>query len=153
MNLRGLAVVCLAVLAFALVVSACGGKSAAEKAREATANAASAGSCDASALSGDTGLPANFPEPDGVTYKKTKSAGPSVIVDATYDGDIDSGYSAYEKAVADANYKVLRKEKEEDDAEIAYQGDGKTGQIALRAACGEDDKIAVNITNRPGSGS
>jgi hypothetical protein len=152
MSPRGLAVVCLAVLAFTLTVAACGGKSEAEKQREGKANGASAAACDAPALSGSTGLPANFPEPDGVTYKKTKSAGPSVIVDATYDGDIDAGYDAYEKAVADANYKVLRKEKEEDDAEIEYSGDGKTGQIALRAACGEDNKIAVNITNRPGSG-
>ena len=140
---------CFAMLAFTFTVSACGGKSDAEKAREAAANAASAGVCDATALSGDTGLPAKFPEPDGVTYKKTKSAGPSVIVDATYDGDIDAGYSAYEKAVGDAGYKVLRKEKEEDDAEIEYQGGGKTGQIALRNSCGESDKIAVNITNRP----
>ena len=51
--------------------------------------------------------------------------------------------------VCDAGYKVLRKEKEEDDAEIEYQGGGKTGQIALRNSCGESDKIAVNITNRP----
>jgi hypothetical protein len=149
MNPRGLAVVCLAVLVFTLTVSACGGKSAAEKARESKANAASAAVCDAAALSGSTGLPANFPEPAGVTYKKKTAAGPSVLVDATYDGDVAAGYSAYEKAVGDAGYKVLRKEKEEDDAEIEYQGGGKTGQIALRNACGESDKIAVNITNRP----
>ena len=144
---RGLAVVCLAALA--LTLSACGGKSEAEKERENNANAASAAVCDASALSGDTGLPANFPDPDGVTYKTTKKAGPSTIVDATYDGDIDSGYDAYEQAVDGAGYNVLFKEKEEDDAEISYEGEGTTGQIALRAACGEDDKIVVHITNRP----
>src|SRR5262245_35863213 len=144
---RALAVVCLAALA--LTLSACGGKSEAEKEREGNLNAASGAVCDASALSGDTGLPANVPEPDGVTYKTTKKAGPSTIVDATYDGDIDSGYDAYEEAVDDAGYNVLFKEKEEDDAEISYEGEGTTGQIALRAVCGEDDKLVVHITNRP----
>src|SRR5262245_18631387 len=127
MNPRGLAAVCFAMLAFTLVLSACGGKSEAEKQREGKLDAASAEICDASTLSGATGLPANFPEPEGVTYKKKTSAGPSLVVDATYDGDIDAGYDAYEKAVADANYKVLFKEKEEDDAEISYSGEGTTG--------------------------
>ena len=147
MNARGLAVVCVAVLA--LSASGCGGKSEAEKEREGNLNAASAAVCDASALSGQTGLPANFPEPEGVTYKETKTAGPSTIVDATYDGDVDEGYDAYEEAVDEAGYDVLFKEKEEDDAEISYDGEGTTGQIALRNACDESDKIVVHITNRP----
>jgi hypothetical protein len=147
MRARGLAVVCLAALAFTL--SACGGKSEAEKERESNVNAATAAVCGASALSGATGLPAGFPEPDGVTYKKKTSAGPSLVVDATYDGDIDSGYDAYETAVGDAGYKVLFKEKEDNDAEISYEGGGTTGQIALRNACDESDKIVVHITNRP----
>ena len=37
----------------------------------------------------------------------------------------------------------------DDDAEISYQGGSTTGQIALRAVCGEDDKLVVHITNRP----
>ena len=96
-----------------------------------------------------TKLPANFPKPDGVTYRVTKTTGPSEVVDGTYDGSLDDAYDAYEQAVEDAGYNVLFKEKEEKDAEISYEGEGTTGQIALRAVCGEDDKLVVHITNRP----
>jgi len=65
------------------------------------------------------------------------------------DGSLDDAYDAYEQAVEDAGYDVLFKEKEEEDAEISYKGEGTTGQIALRAVCGEDDKLVVHITNRP----
>ena len=145
MNARRPALICLAALALA----ACGGKSEAEKERERSVPTVSASACDGAALTGDTGLPGHFPEPDGVTYKTTKKAGPSTIVDATYDGDIDSAYDAYEKAVGDSAYDVLFKEKEEDDAEISYEGEGTTGQIALRNVCGDSDKVVVHITSRP----
>jgi ABC-type oligopeptide transport system substrate-binding subunit len=138
--------VALALLS-ALALSACGGESEAEKERE-KGKSAFAATCEGSALSGDVGLPSGFPKPDGVTYLKTSKAGPSNVVDGTYDGDLDAAYDAYEKAVGDAGYNVLFKEKEEDDAEISYEGGGKTGQIALRDAC-ENDKLAVHITNRP----
>ena len=87
-------------------------------------------------------------EQDGVTYLVTSKAGPSNVVDGTYDGDLDAAYDAYEQAVGDAGYNVLFKEKEEDDAEISYEGGGRTGQIALRDAC-DNGKLAVHITNRP----
>lgn len=130
-----------------LVLSACGGESEAEKEREKGKSAFTA-TCEGSALSGDAGLPSGFPKPDGVTYLKTSKAGPSNVVDGTYDGDLDAAYDAYETAVDDAGYTVLFKEKEEDDAEISYKGAGHTGQIALRDAC-DNGKLAVHITNRP----
>src|SRR5262245_3667284 len=130
-----------------LMLAACGGESEAEKEREKGKSAFTA-TCEGSALSGDVGLPSGFPKPDGVTYLKTSKAGPSNVVDGTYDGDLDGAYEAYEKAVDNAGYTVLFKEKEEDDAEISYEGAGKTGQIALRDAC-DEDKLAVHITNRP----
>jgi hypothetical protein len=80
---------------------------------------------------------------------KQSTAGPTEIVDGTFAGDIDEGYSAYQTAVKDAGYDILFNEKEEDDAEISYKGDGTTGQIALRAECGSENKIIVHITNRP----
>jgi hypothetical protein len=143
---RTMRLVALALLSI-LALSACGGESEAEKERE-KGKSAFAATCEGSALSGDVGLPSGFPKPDGVTYLKTSKAGPSNVVDGTYDGDLDDAYDAYEKAVGDAGYNVLFKEKEEDDAEISYEGGGKTGQIALRDAC-ENDKLAVHITNRP----
>jgi hypothetical protein len=145
MNARRLALIGLAALA----LSACGGKSEAEKEREQKAPAVSPAVCDASELAGYTGLPEHFPEPDGVTYKKTKKAGPTRIVAATYDGDLDSAYAAYGEVVVDSGYNVLFKEKEEDDAEISYEGEGTTGQIALRNVCDDPDKVVVRITSRP----
>jgi hypothetical protein len=145
MNVLRLPLVCLGVLA----LSACGGKSEAEKEREHAAGAASATVCDAPKLRRATGLPAGFPQPKGVTYKAAKAAGPSRVVDATYDGDVDAAFDAYEKAVDAAGYDVLFKEKEEDDAEISYAGGGRTGQIALRDVCDDGDTIVVHITSRP----
>jgi ABC-type oligopeptide transport system substrate-binding subunit len=145
MNRRTMQLLALALLAvFAL--AACG-KSEAEKEAEKGKSAFEA-TCEGSALTDDVGLPSGFPKPDGVTYLKTSKAGPSNVVDGTYDGDLDAAYDAYEKAVGDAGYNVLFKEKEEDDAEISYEGGGHTGQIALRDSC-DDDKLAVHITNRP----
>ena len=132
-----------------LMLAACGGESEAEKEKEkAKSKSAFTATCEGSALSGDVGLPSGFPKPDGVTYLKTSQAGPSNVVDGTYDGDLDAAYEAYEKAVDGAGYEVLFKEKEEDDAEISYKGAGHTGQIALRDAC-DEGKLAVHITNRP----
>jgi hypothetical protein len=141
-----LAVACAAALA------GCGGEKdgGEEKAKEAAA-AASAPVCDMTSTidASATKLPSDFPTPDGVTYRETKSAGPSQVVDATYAGSLDAAYDAYESAVNGAGYDVLFKEKEDKDAEISYKGGGTTGQIALRDVCGESDKLVVHITNRP----
>ena len=136
--------------ALVLALAGCGGEgdSAEEKAKEA-AEAASTPVCEKTTVVATTKLPSNFPKPDGVTYRVTKTTGPSEVVDGTYDGSLDDAYDAYEQAVEDAGYNVLFKEKEEKDAEISYEGEGTTGQIALRAVCGEDDKLVVHITNRP----
>ena len=47
-----------------------------------------------------------------------------------------------------AGYKVLFEELEDHDSEVSWQGEGRTGQVALRDECG-GDKIYVHITNRP----
>jgi hypothetical protein len=134
-------------LALVLAVAACGGEK--DKGGEAeTGDAEAAAICNGSPLSGATKLPAGFPKPDGVTYIESKMQGPTVVVEGTFDGGIDDGYDAYERAVAGAGYDVLFKEKEEHDAEISYEGGSRSGQIALRDECG-GDKILVHITNRP----
>lgn len=132
----------------ALALAGCGGKSDEEKAKEAAAET-SAPVCDMSTEVAGSKLPANFPKPDGVTYRQEATAGPSQVVDGTYAGSLDDAYNAYEQAFESGSYKVLFKEKEDKDAEISYEGGGTTGQVALRAVCGEDDKLVVHITNRP----
>jgi hypothetical protein len=132
-----------------LALAGCGGKSDEEKAKEAAAET-SAPVCDVTTTVDGSKLPAGFPKPDGVTYRAETTAGPSEVVDGTYAGDLDTAYDAYEQAFENGGtYKILFKEKEEDDAEISYEGEGTTGQVALRDVCGEDDKLVVHITNRP----
>ena len=138
----------LLVAVLAVFLAGCGGKSAEEKAKEQAAKA-SAPVCDMTQVLDTTKLPSGFPKPDAVTYHQQKTEGPSLTVDATYAGNLDDAYSAYEQAVSAANYNVTHKEKEEDDAEINYAGGATTGQIALRDVCGESDKLVVEITNRP----
>jgi hypothetical protein len=136
------------VVVLAVALAGCGGKSAEEKAKEQAAEA-SKPVCDMTQVLTTTKLPAGFPKPDAVTYHQQKTEGPSLTVDATYAGNLDDAYSAYEQAVSAASYTATHKEKEEDDAEINYEGGGTTGQIALRDVCGTEDKLVVHITNRP----
>jgi hypothetical protein len=132
----------------AVALAGCGGKSDEEKAKEAAAET-SAPVCGTTTEVDGSKLPSDFPKPDGVTYRQQSTAGPSQVVDGTYAGRLDDAYDAYETSLDGGGYKVLFKEKEEEDAEISYEGGGSTGQVALRAVCGEDDKLVVHITSRP----
>jgi hypothetical protein len=145
----------LLALVAGLGLAACGGKSTEEKEKEkekeAAAKAAGEGAvtCEGTALSGDTGLPASFPKPSGVTYVKSEQSGPTRVVNGYYQGDIDGGYEDYKSAFDSAGYDIPFDEKEEDDAEVSYKDpDGKTtGLVALKAGC-DNDRISVRITGR-----
>ena len=100
-------------------------------------------------MSGETGLPADFPQIDGVVWVKSSTAGPSKVVDGYTNHGLDDVYNGVVDGFNSAGYSILFKEKEDKDAEISYEGGGTTGQIALRDVCGEGDKLVVHITNRP----
>ena len=140
--------VLVVVVALGLGLAACGGddEDESEQAREAAAGEVT---CEGSALTGDTGLPADFPKPSGVTYVKSEQNGPTRVVNAYYEGDIESGYEAYKDAFENAGWDIPFDEKEEDDAEVSYSDDSSmtTGLVALRAEC-DDDRISVRITSR-----
>jgi hypothetical protein len=140
----------LCLLLFAGLLAGCGGKSAEEKAREA-ANKSGRGTvtCDGSAMSGSTGLPADFPAIDGVTYVKSATAGPSTVADGYATNGLDELFDELNTKFDTVGYTVLGKEKEEDDAEIEYRTkDGATeGQVALRSC--DEDKTSVHVTARP----
>jgi hypothetical protein len=141
----------LLALVAGLGLAACGGKSDEEKAKEAAAKAAGAGeiTCEGAALAGDTGLPASFPKPSGVTYVKSEQSGPTRVVNAYYQGDITGGYEAYKSAFDSAGYDIPFDEKEDKDGEVSYKDPaGKTtGLVALKAEC-DNDRISVRITSR-----
>ena len=131
------------------VLAGCGGKSEAEKEREAAESGRGTVTCEGSATSAAAGLPADFPQIEGVTFVKTSKSGPSRIVDGYVETGLDDLYDDLHSKVEDAGYTILFDEKEEDDAEISYRtkDEASEGQIALRSC--DEDKTSVHITNRP----
>jgi ABC-type phosphate transport system substrate-binding protein len=143
-------IVALVLLAFALGVAGCGeSKSAEEKAAEAAKNVgANEITCEGAALSADSGLASGFPKPDGITYVKTRQDGPTTVVNAYYNGDLDAAYNAYKDAFEPAGYNVPFNEKEDKDAEVSYEkSGGTTGLVALKAEC-DNGHTSVRITSR-----
>lgn len=142
-----------------LAVAGCGGKSEAEKEKEAAAAAAGSGrgtiTCEGSAMSKPTGLPAGFPQPDAVTYVSATKSGPTVIVDGYSTESLEGMYVEYKDRINEAGYKVEFSELEKDrgDSEVAYKTSGANsteGIVALRGgeSCANGN-VSVHITNRP----
>jgi hypothetical protein len=134
---------CAVLLVLALVAAGCGGGGE-DKESEGTKSA-----CKAAATNDKTSLPASFPEPGEVTYTSVRQDGPTEVVDGYWTAGIDEAYEEYKDQVEASGLTILFDEKEEHDAEISWKGDGRTGQIALRDDCTEDDTTRVHITNRP----
>jgi hypothetical protein len=125
-----------------LLAAGCGGG---EKESEGSKTA-----CKADATTAETGLPAGFPIPAEVTVTAVRTDGPSQVVDGYWTAALDEAYPEYKEAVESADgYEILFSEQEEDDAEISYKGEGRSGQIALREDCSESDTTRVHITSRP----
>jgi len=141
----------IGVLAGVLLLAAAGcGKSESEKAREAAGRGPI--TCEETATSKATGLPAGFPQPDAVTYVKAAQNGPTVIVNGFSTDDLDATFDAYKSGFESAGFTVKGTDHEEDDAEIEYAAkDGSGGQVALRAgeSC-DNGNTSVYVTNRPG---
>jgi Fe-S cluster assembly iron-binding protein IscA len=142
-----------------LAVAGCGGKSEAEKEKEAAAAAAGGGrgtiTCEGSAMTGATGLPSDFPQPDAVVYVSAKKNGPTVVVDGYSTESLEGMYIEYKDRVNEAGYKVEFSEIEKDrgDSEVAYKTPGANsteGIVALRGgeSCANGN-VSVHITNRP----
>jgi hypothetical protein len=141
--MRQAALVCV-LAAAAFGVAGCGGDKQSEEAANPHAQAA----CDGSALSGTPNLPASFPMVENTTLTKQSTRGPSEVVEGYWTGDLKEAHDEYVKEFEAAGYKVLFEELEDHDSEVSWQGEGRTGQVALREDC-DDGKIYVHITNRP----
>src|SRR3954465_6709580 len=140
----------MGVLAGVLLLGAAGcGESESEKAREGGRGPIT---CEGTAASKPTGLPAGFPKPNGGTYVKSAQNGPTVVVKGFGTKDLDATFDGYKNGFQSAGYSIKGSEHEEDDAEIEYAAkDGSGGQVALRAgeSCGNGN-TSVYVTNRPG---
>ena len=148
----------IGVLAAVAVLAAAGcGKSDAEKKAEAAQAQSGKGTitCDGSATSAKTGLPAGFPQPDAVTYVKASTTGPTVVVDGFSTESLEGMYVEYKDRINEAGYQVEFSELEKDrgDSEVAYKTGGANsteGIVALRGgdSCANGN-VSVHITNRP----
>jgi len=148
----------IGVLAAVAVLAAAGcGKSDDEKKAEAERAQSGRGTitCEGSATTAKTGLPAGFPQPDAVTYVKASTTGPTVVVDGYSDESLEGMYVEYKDRLEEAGYTVTFAELEKDngDSEVAYKTGGANsteGIVALRGgeAC-DNGNVSVHITSRP----
>ena len=138
----------LSLLAAAvLLVAGCGGSKNDEESEAANPQAKAA--CDGSALTAAPKLPPSFPMVEETTLTKQSTQGPTELVEGYWEGSVQDAHDEYLKELKAAGYKILFEEVEApNDSEISWQGEGRSGQVALRNDCG-GDKIYVHITNRP----
>jgi hypothetical protein len=135
--------VALAALALGLVACGGGKKAPSTLGREVKA------ACTGSPLSRAAKLPSNWPEVGAVTFTQQATQGPTEVVEGYFDGDIKAAHGAYKQELEEAGFTILFEEREDHDAEVSWEGQGRSGQVALREDCGRSDKIYVHITNRP----
>jgi len=138
-----------AVIGLAVLLAAgCGGK---KSESGGGLNKEALAACNGSALSAAPNLPPSWPqiETDKLTYTKQETKGPTTIVEGYFNGDIKEAHDEWKKELQASGYKILFDELEDHDSEVSWQGEGRSGQVALREECGSADKIYVHITNRP----
>ena len=135
----------LVVLAFA----GCGGGGEKSSEKGGDLNEQAQAACTGSALSATAKLPPSFPQVENVTYTQQRTQGPTNVVEGYWEGSLEDAHDEYKKELEAAGYKILFDELEDHDSEVSWQGEGRSGQVALREECGDNDKIYVHISNRP----
>jgi hypothetical protein len=132
---------------FVLLLAACGGGGDNDSGGELNKEAEAA--CNGSALSEAPELPAGWPDVGEVTYTQQSVQGPTNVVEGYFEGSVQAGHDDFKRELESAGFTILFDEVEEDDSEVSWKGEGRSGQVALRNECGDDDKIYVKVTNRP----
>jgi hypothetical protein len=143
-NIRWLAVVGV----IGLLLAGCGGgdgDNGSELSEEAEA------ACTGSELSEAPMLPAGWPDMGEVTLTQQSTQGPTEVVEGYFEGDIQAAHDDFKRELEAAGFTILFDEVEENDSEVSWKGEGRSGQVAIRDECGEDDKMYVKVTNRPAS--
>lgn len=136
-----------AVLAvFMLMLAGCGGSDG--KSSESGSDAEAA--CTKSELTDTPDLPQGWPQMGDVTFTQQSQQGPTTVVEGYFAGDVAAAHDDFMRELEAAGFTILFDEVEENDSEVSWKGEGRSGQVALRNECGSSDKTFVHITNRPG---
>ena len=131
--------------ALGLLLAGCGGSD--ERATPLSEEAQAA--CTGSELTEAPRLPPGWPDLDEVTFTQQKTQGPTEVVEGYFDGDIEAAHDDFKRELEDAGFTILFDEVEEDDSEVSWKRQGRSGQVAIRNECGDSDKMYVKVTNRP----
>jgi len=134
--------------ALGLLLAGCGGSDD-EGGGELTEQAEAA--CTGSELSEAPNLPAGWPDMGEVTFTEQSTQGPTEVVEGYFEGDIEAAHDDFKRELEAAGFTILFDEVEEDDSEVSWKGEGRSGQVAIRNECGDSDKMYVKVTNRPTS--
>lgn len=132
--------------ALALLLAGCGG-SGGDSESELSGEAESA--CSGSELSDAPKLPAGWPDMGEVTFTQQSTQGPTEVVEGYFEGDIQAAHDDFKRELEAAGFTILFDEVEENDSEVSWKGEGRSGQVAIRNECGNNDKMYVKVTNRP----
>lgn len=134
--------------ALGLLLAGCGGNG---DGGNGELNEEAESACAGSELSEAPKLPPGWPDMGEVTFTQQQTQGPTEVVEGYFDGDIEAAHDDFKRELEAAGYTILFDELEEHDSEVSWEGEGRSGQVALREECGESDKIYVKVTNRPAS--
>jgi hypothetical protein len=136
-------------IAVAFVAAGCGGGDKAAETETVGAGGETTIDCRADEFSGDPQLPANFPTPGEFVVTSSTQEGPTRVVVGYWESGLDEAYREWKDRVTEAGFNVTFDELEDKDAEVAYEGSGKTGLIQLKDRCNENEVTYVRITSRP----
>jgi hypothetical protein len=92
-------------------------------------------------------VPRDFPKPERALYVESRPAGPSVIVDGFYDGELGESFDAWRAAFEDADWTITKDERETVDAEVFFARGEINGQVNMFAEC--EGRTRLTITIRP----
>lgn len=129
-----------------LLLAGCGGGDSGD---ESQLNEDAQAACTASELSEAPNLPASWPDMGEVTFTQQSTQGPTEVVEGYFDGDIQAAHDDFKRELEAAGFTILFDEVEENDSEVSWKGEGRSGQVAIRNECGDDNKMYVKVTNRP----
>ena len=133
-----------------LLAAGCGGDKK-DESEGGALNQQAVAACNASTLSETPNLPPSWPqiESDKMVYTKQETRGPTTVVEGHFNGGLQDAYDEWKKELEASGYQILFDEIEEHDSEVSWEGEGRSGQVALREECGKSDEIYMHITNRP----